>query len=272
MTNEEIAEALERAAALLAAQHADHFRVRAYERAADTCRTHGAPLRGLDRSELESLPGIGKSIASSILELAHTGRLAMLDRLSGQVSPEDLFTTLPGIGDELAHRIHDELGVETLEELETAAHDGRLEQVPGIGRGRATAIRNALAAVLSQRRFRRAGPERHPDVEALLAVDEEYRAKAAAGALRRIAPRRFNPKREAWLPVLHTAREGWFFTALFSNSARAHRLGATRDWVVIVYEQDGDEGRCTVVTEHRGALAGRRVVRGRESECARLPA
>ena len=51
---------------------------------------------------------------------------------------------------------------------------------------------------------------------------------------------------------------------------RAHQLGHTHDWVVLFYERNGDEGQCTVVTETRGPLGGRRVVRGRESECAQL--
>jgi len=94
------------------------------------------------------------------------------------------------------------------------------------------------------------------------------REKAAAGKLPTIAPKRFNPKGEAWLPVLHARRGGWHFTALYSNTATAHRLGRTRDWVVI-YFYDGEhaEGQHTVVTETRGPLAGRRVVRGREAEC-----
>ena len=79
-------------------------------------------------------------------------------------------------------------------------------------------------------------------------------------------------KGRAWLPVLHVEKEGWYFTALFSNTARAHELGKTRDWVVIYYERDGEEDQCTVVTERSGALRGRRVVRGREDECARLGA
>ena len=54
---------------------------------------------------------------------------------------------------------------------------------------------------------------------------------------------------------------------MYSNTARAHELGKTDDWVVIYYEQDGEEDQCTVVTETRGPLAGRRVVRGREQEC-----
>jgi hypothetical protein len=85
-----------------------------------------------------------------------------------------------------------------------------------------------------------------------------------------LTPRRFNPEGRAWLPVLHTEREGWSFHVLFSNTARAHQLGMTHDWVVIFWERDGDENQCTVVTEPRGPLRGRRVVRGREGECARL--
>ncbi len=55
--------------------------------------------------------------------------------------------------------------------------------------------------------------------------------------------------------------------ALFSNTALAHRLERTRDWVVIFFEKGDVRGQRTVVTEPRGDLAGRRVVRGRENEC-----
>jgi hypothetical protein len=116
-------------------------------------------------------------------------------------------------------------------------------------------------------RVRGAGaPE--PPVALLLDVDRQYRRAAAAGRLPRIAPRRFNPSGEAWLPILHTEREAWQLTALFSNTARAHELGATRDWVVVYFHTDTrGEGQRTVVTEARGVLAGRRIVRGREDEC-----
>jgi DNA polymerase (family 10) len=284
--NAEIADVLERIADLLQAQDANRWRVRAYRAAAAFLRD--APpvaetLAAEGRAGLERLPGIGRAIASQIEEYAHSGRLALLDRLEGQVSPEDLFTTLPGIGDELAARIHRELGVETLEDL--AAHDGRLARVAGFGERRVRALRDALAGTLGRSARRRARrrrwleiraereaegrEEERPDVATLLAVDREYRRRAEAGELRRITPRRFNPGREAWLPVLHTEKDGWSFTAIFSNTARAHELGRTRDWVVIFYERDGEEDQCTVVTEHAGRLEGRRVVRGREVECLR---
>jgi putative hydrolase len=108
-------------------------------------------------------------------------------------------------------------------------------------------------------------------VATLLDVDREYRAKATAGTLRTIAPRRFNPEGKAWLPILHTRRDPWHFTALYSNTARAHELGRTRDWVVVYfYDDDHREGQHTIVTETQGPLAGERVVRGREAECREL--
>jgi DNA polymerase (family X) len=98
-------------------------------------------------------------------------------------------------------------------------------------------------------------------------VDREYRQKAATGQLVKIAPRRFNPAHRAWLPILHTERGARHYTALFSNTARAHTLGRTDDWVVIYWDEDGHgERQCTVITAERGPLKGRRIVRGRESE------
>ena len=92
---------------------------------------------------------------------------------------------------------------------------------------------------------------------------------AYAGALPTIAPKRFNPDGKAWLPILHTSRGSWHFTALYSNTALAHELYKTHDWVVIyAYNDHHAEQQCTVVTETRRHLYGRRVVRGRESQCA----
>ena len=57
-------------------------------------------------------------------------------------------------------------------------------------------------------------------------------------------------------------------TALFSNTALAHQLGRTGDWVVIYFNREGGtEHQRSVVTETRGPLEGQRVVRGREAEC-----
>ncbi len=102
----------------------------------------------------------------------------------------------------------------------------------------------------------------------LLDIDREYRDKASSGSLRKIAPKRFNPSGKAWLPILHTVRGPWHFTALYSNTALAHQLSRTGDWVVIYFHRDArPEGRRTIVTETQGSARGRRIVRGREAEC-----
>ena len=139
--------------------------------------------------------------------------------------------------------------------------------VKGVGPRRAAAIRAGLANILGRRHVSRR-PGHGPGVGVLLSVDREYRTKVRAGQLPKIAPRRFNPSGEKWLPVLHTKRGGWEFTVLFSNTARAHQLARTNDWVVIYfYGGDHHEGQHTVVTETRGPLHNLRVVRGREVEC-----
>ncbi len=272
--NAQIAEWLRQAAEILQAQGANPFRVGAYRRAADTVERFDGSLRELlaaqGRAGLEALPGIGAGIAAAIAEMLETGRWTQLERLRGSLDPAMLFRTVPGIGPELAQRIHDTLGIETLEALEVASHDGRLEEVPGVGRRRAAVVRAALGEILRSRLRRdvSATSAVEPPVDVLLDVDREYREKAEAGTLPTIAPRRFNPDKQAWLPVLHAKRGDWHFTALFSNTAKAHELERTHDWVVLYfYDHDHGERQRTVVTESRGALTGRRVVRGRELEC-----
>jgi hypothetical protein len=138
-----------------------------------------------------------------------------------------------------------------------------------MGSRRIAGIRNALAALLGKTRRRpQLEPTSGPTVRTLLEVDREYRQKAEQGSLPLIAPKRFNPEGKAWLPVLHTDRDQWHFTLLYSNTARAHELKRTHDWVIVYfYNNHHQEGQYTLVTETRGPLTGQRVVRGRELEC-----
>lgn len=274
--NRQIADWLQQAADLLAAQGANPYRVSAYRHAADSVARWPESVAAIHAREgrkgLDALPGIGEGLANAIAEMLTTGRWGQLERLRGSIDPVALFQTIPGIGRELARRIHDTLHVDTLEALEVAAHDGRLVSVPGVGRRRAAAMRATLADVLGHRRLKMAvpaaGKSGEPPVVLLLEVDREYREKGEAGKLPTIAPKRFNPEGKSWLPVLHTARREWHFTALYSNTARAHELGRSRDWVVIYFYDDQHiERQHTVVTETHGSLLGQRVVRGREAEC-----
>jgi DNA polymerase (family X) len=272
LDNERLADRLAEVADLLEGKGENPYRVRAYRRAADTLRRLGLPASELLRAEglgaLERLPGFGRGLARVVEELATTGRLGLLDELRGEVAPEELLAGVAGLGPALAARVHRELGVRTLEGLERAAHDGRLAALPGFGPKRLRAVREALAGRL-RRRPAPEGPSpagAEPPVADLLDVDREYRERAAGGELHRLAPRRFNPRAEAWLPVLRARRGGRRYTALYSNTPEAHAKEKTRDWVVI-YEQGGAGRQWTVVTARSGPLRGRRVVRGREKEC-----
>ena len=276
--NDQIADLLDETAELLETQGANQFRVRAYRNAAETLRKTLRPVSdilstdGLDG--LKELAGVGDSLARSIQQLAKTGKFALLERLRGDLLAERLFETVPGIGHALATRIHDELGIESLAELQAAASDGRLGKIPGMGQRRVQAVRESLAG-----RFQMAGTaskprpespaENEPPVAELLEIDREYRAKAAADRLPRIAPRRFNPTHQAWLPIFHTEYEDRHYTALFSNTARAHELGTTNDWVVIYRDDHRGAGQWTVITARMGKLKGQRIVRGREPDCVR---
>lgn len=281
--NAAVAQALREMADLLDARHGNPYRALAYRRAADTVAALHASVRYIFEREgtagLDALPTIGPSIAAAIAELLRSGRWGLLEHERAAADPLALLQTIPGVGAALAVRLRDALGVSTLEALELAVHDGRLVQL--LGARRAAAIGASLTQMLDRARTlrlrgaaARVAPQNdadsavEPAVSLLLALDREYRNAAAAGRLPTIAPRRFNPTGESWLPVLHTRRGDWRLTALFSNTARAHEFDRVHDWVVIYAEDRAHvEHTYTVVTAARGTLAGRRVVRGREAAC-----
>ena len=205
--NTTIAQRLKEVAQLLHSQGSNPFRVSAYQHAAGTLEQLERPIVDLFQTEgmegLKKLPGVGESLARAIRELVLRGRLPMLERLRGETEPESLLATIPGIGKKLAARLHHDLEIDTLEELESAAHDGRLRQAGGIGEKRLAGIIACLSDRLGRARTK-AHPvvQEIPSIKELLDVDREYREQAEAGALHLFAPRRFNPTHEAWLPVL----------------------------------------------------------------------
>ena len=119
-----IAQRLKEVAQLLHSQGSNPFRVLAYQQAAQTLEQFERPIDALVRTEeiegLKKLPGVGESLARAIRDLVRTGKLPMLERLRGETEPESLLATIPGIGKKLASRLHHDLEIDTLEELEVA--------------------------------------------------------------------------------------------------------------------------------------------------------
>lgn len=267
--NFHIASRLRDYADLLISQGDGGFRSQAYRRAADVLTGLERPVDQIlaeeGRAGLIALPAIGVGIAGAITEMVTTGHWSPLERLRGDVVPETLFRTIPGIGERLARRFVEEGQLESLEGLENALYFDELA-ISGLGPRRKRMIAAALAERLGPPASTRSAKAEAPSIDVLLEVDRMYRERAAQGRLHKITPQRFNPTRVAWLPIMHIFHEGWHFTALYSNTRLAHQLNKTHDWVVIYYQRDGAaEGCVTVITRQRGPRAGQRIIKGMDT-------
>jgi DNA polymerase (family 10) len=134
-SNAEIADKLESFAALLDLAGSSFYTARAYRRAAEMIRETKAPVADLVRDgRVRELRGIGPGIEARLKELVETGRIAELDELESEVSPELVgLGRLLGFGPKRAVEIGRALGVRTVDEFREAADAGRLKTVPGIG-------------------------------------------------------------------------------------------------------------------------------------------
>jgi putative hydrolase len=196
--NEFVAARLRESADLLAAQQDNPFRVLAYRRAAESIASLNHSVEELltegGVEALDRIPHVGKGIAAAIAEMATTGRWAYLQRLRGSAEPEDVFCAIPGVGPKLAKRLHEELNVATLEQLEAVLAGPESAAPKGVGERRLSMIRSGLRQLLDRMRPRRDALQEEPSIDILLDVDREYREKVALDVLPRIAPKRFNLK------------------------------------------------------------------------------
>ena len=152
MDNKTIAQHLLDHATRLEATKKNLYRVRAFRRAASLIKMMPRELSELyaegGKAELEMLPGIGKHIAFTLVELLEAGQFRTLGDEVAPYDPERALTSLPGVGAQTAYQLREQLGIHTLDEVEEAAQDGRLEQI-GMGPKR---IRNVLESLEGRRR------------------------------------------------------------------------------------------------------------------------
>src|SRR6476469_9281413 len=135
MTKEQIANVLERIATLLELKNENPFKIRAYTNAARAIETFGGNVPDFqDEEAVAKIPGIGKSIALKIKELAATGSLKYLEELSAQFPAGvlELFA-LPGLGAKKIKALYDQLRISSIEQLQKACEEGRVAELAGFG-------------------------------------------------------------------------------------------------------------------------------------------
>ncbi|HHY35670.1 MAG TPA: PHP domain-containing protein [Firmicutes bacterium] len=149
MDNLTVASMLREISALLAVKGEDPFKVRSYEKAADSIEYLNRPLSEIvAEGGLLDIPGIGKNLAPKIEEMVRTGRSSFLEKLKTEV-PESVLELLmvPGIGPKTAHMLFRDLGIVSLAGLEEGLTRGSLHNLPGLGPKRVELISKGVAEV-----------------------------------------------------------------------------------------------------------------------------
>jgi len=156
--NSEIAAMFDHVADLLEVQDANPFRVRAYRNAADTIRDQSRSVASMveEGEDLSELPDIGEDLAGKIGEIVRTGNLPLLDELSEDV-PEAIVeaTRIPGIGPKRARALFEALDLGSIDDLKTAAKEGRIADIEGFGdKTEAKILEELERGDITERRFR----------------------------------------------------------------------------------------------------------------------
>ena len=190
MNNRQLAEAFTLIADLSEIKGENVYKTLAYRKAADS-------LLGLGREaseywkegKLEDIPGVGKAISEKIDEMLSTGKLGFLEKLKKEV-PTGLVEWLPvpGLGPKRAALIWKTLNITTFAELEAAAREGKLRDLPGMGAKSETAILEGIES-LSRRTVRIPLGRAYPLAQALISEFKKVKGVVDAqpgGSLRRM--------------------------------------------------------------------------------------
>lgn len=184
-----VAATIERIAAYLELKGENQFRVRAFKNAAKTVEGFPTELpAAIADGTLAQAKGIGPAILQVITELVETGRAGMFDELREEVPPGLLeMLEISGMGVAKIRQVQETLGIETLADLEEAAHDGRLAALPRFGARTAENILKGIHFLRQSSQWRlahHARAEADGIAEALAALPHVLAAHPA-GAVRR---------------------------------------------------------------------------------------
>src|SRR5436305_14103770 len=172
MGKDEVAETLIRIATLLDLKGENPFKSRAYLNDARALETMSETLdKVIAEARLAEIKGIGDSIQKKIQELVTTGKLPYYEELKAATPPGLVaMLDIPGIGPKKIKLIHDELGIETVEQLEQACKEGTVAKLKGFGEKTAANICegiNRRRAYASRHLLSDALPVAEPLLEAL---------------------------------------------------------------------------------------------------------
>ncbi len=180
---------LEQIAASLALKGDNAFRIRAFENAASAIATYPGDLaEGLQSGALAELDGVGKATLEIVRELLSRGRSTVLDELRNEVPPGLVeMLKIPGLGVQKVRQIHEQLHITTLAELEVAARDGRLAEMPRFGTKTSANVLKGIAFLKRSTEFRLFHHARAEaiGVQQALAALPGVRRVEIAGSLRR---------------------------------------------------------------------------------------
>ncbi len=147
--NQEIARIFAQIADMLAIKGENQHRVFAYQRAGEILAQLERDVADVWREgKLTSIPGIGKTLADKIEELLTTGRLDFYERLKQEVPPGVVeMLHIPDVGPKTAGRLWQELGLTSIEAVEQAARQGRIQALPRMGARTEARILEGIAAL-----------------------------------------------------------------------------------------------------------------------------
>ena len=190
MNNKQLANVFTLIANLLEIKGEIIYKTLAYRKAAESLDTLGREASEYwKEGKLADIPGVGKAIAEKIDELLDTGKLEFLEKLKKEV-PESLagWLQVPSLGPKKVALIWKTLNITTLTELEAAAKEGRLRDLPGMGAKSETAILDGLAS-LARRSGRLPLGRAYPLAREIIRVLKGVKGVVAAepaGSLRRM--------------------------------------------------------------------------------------
>jgi len=134
--NSYIAKIFNQVADLLSIEGANPFRIRAYRKAARIIKRLSKRIEDIIESEnsLTELNGIGEDLASKIKQITETGSLELLEKLKKRTDPELLeLLDLKGLGPKRVHKLHTELNITNINDLEEALKQKKIRKVAGFG-------------------------------------------------------------------------------------------------------------------------------------------